>query len=308
VVEAASNDGYLLQHYMAAGVPVLGVEPAANVAKEAVEKRGVPTRVEFFGDELAGRFAAEGKRADVFHAHNVLAHVADLNGFVRGIYTLLTEDGVAVIEAPYAKPLVDNREFDTIYHEHLCYFSLTALDRLFRRHRLVIRHAQVVPIHGGSLRVVAGRGDPAEPSAGTAAELLAREQECGLDRHDYYRRFGFQVTRLKETLVGLLQDLKAAGRRVAAYGASAKGSTLLNYFGIGREVLDFVADRSTVKQGRYTPGTRLPIVTPEELARRRPDYCLLLTWNFADEILAQQADYRTAGGRFVIPIPDVRVV
>lgn len=308
VVEAASNDGYLLQHYLAAGVPVLGVEPAANVAKAAVEKRGVPTRVAFFGAETAAQLVAEGFRADVFHAHNVLAHVADLNGFVQGIHTLLTDNGVAVIEAPYARPLVEQREFDTVYHEHLCYFSLTALDRLFRRHNLVIRAAEALSIHGGSLRIIAGRGDPTEPPSGTAAQLLAEERDGGLDRFDYYSRFGAAVGRLKDVLVGLLGDLKAGGKRVAAYGASAKGSTLLNYFGIGRDILDFVADRSTVKQGLFTPGTKLPIVAPDELAARRPDYCLLLTWNFADEILSQQADYRAAGGKFIVPIPDVRVV
>lgn len=308
VVEAASNDGYLLQHYLAVGVPVLGVEPAANVAAVAVEKRGVRTEVAFFGQDTAERLAAAGHRADVFHAHNVLAHVAGLNGFVAGVRTILKDDGVAVIEVPYARPFIDHREFDTIYHEHLCYFSLTALDRLFRRHRLVIREASAVPIHGGSLRIVAGRGDPAEPPAGTAAAMLADEKRIGLDRFDYYARFAADVQRLKSVLVGLLRDLKAAGRSVAAYGASAKGSTLLNSFGIGGDLLDFVADRSTAKQGKLTPGTHLPIVAYEELARRRPDYCLLLTWNFADEILKQQADYREAGGRFVVPIPDVRVV
>jgi SAM-dependent methyltransferase len=308
VIEIASNDGYLLQYFKQQGIPVLGVEPAANVAAVAERDRGVRTVVDFFGPATAARLAADGHRADVFHAHNVLAHVADLNGFVGGVHTVLKDDGVAVVEAPYVKPFVEHREFDTIYHEHLCYFSLTALDALFRRHRLVIRDAEVVPIHGGSLRIVAGRGDPDEPPAGRAAALLADERAWGLDRYDYYRRFGAAVAHLKDTLTGLLRDLKAAGKRLAAYGASAKGSTLLNYCGIGRDLLDFVADRSTVKQGRLTPGTRLPIVPPGELAARRPDYTLLLTWNFADEILAQQADYRAAGGRFVVPIPDVRVV
>lgn len=308
VVEAASNDGYLLQHYQSLGVPVLGVEPAANVAKEAIEKRGVRTVVEFFGAESAKKLVAEFGRADVFHAHNVLAHVADLNGFVEGIHTLLKDDGVAIIEAPYAHPFVEHFEFDTIYHEHLCYFSLTALNRLFRSHGLIIRHAEEVPIHGGSLRIVAGRGKPDESPSGTAAIKLAWEQSIGMDRYDYYQRFGSGVDRLKSTLVQLVRDLKAAGRKLAAYGASAKGSTLLNYFGIGADVLDFVADRSTVKQGLLTPGTRLPIVAPDELARRRPDYCLLLTWNFAAEILAQQAEYRKAGGRFIVPIPEVKVI
>jgi SAM-dependent methyltransferase len=308
VIEAASNDGYLLQNYLAAGVPVLGVEPAANVAKVAVEKRGVRTEVAFFGRETAERLAANGLRADVFHAHNVLAHVADLNGFVAGIHTVLKDDGVAVIEAPYARPFVDHREFDTIYHEHLCYFSLTALDILFRRHGLVIREATQVPIHGGSVRIIASRGHLSEPATGTAAAMLAEEQRIGLNRLDYYSRFAADVERLKTVLVGLLHDLKKSGRSLAAYGASAKGSTLLNFFGIGREVLDFVADRSTVKQGRYTPGTRLPIVAPDELTNRQPEYCLLLTWNFAEEIVRQQDAYREAGGKFIVPIPDVRVI
>ncbi len=308
VVEAASNDGYLLQHYLAAGVKVLGVEPAANIAKEAMEKRGVRTEVAFFGRETAERLVRAGYRADVFHAHNVLAHVADLNGFVAGIQILLKDDGVAVIEAPYARAFVDHREFDTIYHEHLCYFSLTALDKLFRRHHLIIREASVVPIHGGSLRIVAGRGDPNESASGTAAAMLADEKAIGLDQFEYYSRFAADVARLKVVLVGLLRDLKVAGRSIAAYGASAKGSTLLNYFGIGHDILDFVADRSTAKQGKLTPGTHLPITPPDEIARRQPDYCLLLTWNFADEILRQQSAYRDAGGRFIVPIPDVQVI
>ena len=308
VVEAASNDGYLLQHYLAAGVPVLGIEPAENVAQEAISKRGVRTEVAFFGSQTADKLVADGHRADVFHAHNVLAHVADLNGFVAGIRTLLMDDGVAVIEAPYVRPFIDHREFDTIYHEHLCYFSLTALDKLFRRHRLVIREATVVPIHGGSLRIIAGRGDADEPPQGTAAAMLAEEQRIGLDRFDYYARFAADIERLKQILPKLLSDLKTAGRTLAAYGASAKGSTLLNTFGIGSDLLDFVADRSTAKQRKLTPGTRLPIVAAEELAQRRPDYCLLLTWNFAEEILAQQSAYRDAGGLFIVPIPDVRVI
>ena len=308
VLEAASNDGYLLQHYRQRGVQVLGIEPASNVAQVAVAERGVPTRVAFFGRATAQALADEGLTADVFHAHNVLAHVADLNGFVAGIHTVLKPDGVAVIEAPYVRPFVEKREFDTIYHEHLCYFSLTALDRLFRSHGLIIDDAEVVDIHGGSLRIFARRGAPDTPARGSAVGLLQAEREAGVDQFEYYARFAAEVDRLRQTLTGLLGDLKRAGCSLAAYGASAKGSTLLNVFGIGAGVLDFVADRSTVKQGKYTPGTRLPIVPPEELALRRPDYCLLLTWNFEREILAQQTEYRLAGGRFVVPIPDVRVV
>lgn len=305
VIEAASNDGYLLQHYRSLGVSVLGIEPAANVAKTAIEQRSIPTVVAFFGEATARRLVAEGYRADVFHAHNVLAHVADLNDFVRGIHTILSEVGVAVLEVPYARSFIDHCEFDTVYHEHLCYFSLTALDTLFRRHGLLIRRAEEVPIHGGSLRILASRGSSSEDGV---SKLLASERAAGLDRYDYYERFGSRVERLKGTLVDLLAALKAAGKTLAAYGASAKGSTLLNYFRIGPELLDFVVDRSTCKQGLHTPGTRLRIEPPENLAARRPDYTLLLTWNFADEILIQQAAYRAAGGRFIVPIPQVKVL
>ncbi|HEX8557334.1 MAG TPA: class I SAM-dependent methyltransferase [Pyrinomonadaceae bacterium] len=309
VVEVASNDGYLLQFYKRAGVPVLGVEPATNIARVAEEERGVPTLCDFFGAELAARLAAEGRRADVIHANNVLAHVADLNGVVEGFARLLKDDGVAVIEAPYVKEMIDGVEFDTIYHEHLCYFSLTALDRLFRRHGLLIKDVELLPIHGGTLRIFAGRdAGGGGARSGAVARLLEEERAWGVDREEFYAGFGAKVERLRQDLVSLLRRLKAEGKRVAVYGASAKGSTLLNYFRLGGDVLDFVADRSTVKQGRYTPGTRLLISPPDRLLEEMPDYCLLLTWNFADEILEQQREYRERGGRFIIPIPEVRVV
>jgi SAM-dependent methyltransferase len=306
-IEIASNDGYLLQHYHHKGIPVLGIEPAANIARVAREERGIPTLSEFFGSALAEELAATGNAADVVHGNNVLAHVADLNGVVRGIATILKPRGVAVIEVPYVKDLIDHCEFDTIYHEHLCYFSLTALDRLFRRHGLVIRDVERIPIHGGSLRIFAGRAEAARPNAAVTG-LLAEEAAWGVDREEFYRGFGAKVERLRDSLVGMLRDLKGQGRSIAAYGASAKGSTLLNFFQIGDETLDFVVDRSTVKQGRFTPGTHLPILAPEKLLERRPDYLLLLTWNFAEEILAQQQAYRQSGGRFIVPIPECRVV
>jgi SAM-dependent methyltransferase len=307
VVEVASNDGYLLQYYARAGVPVLGVEPAENIARVAERERGVPTVCDFFGESLARRLAAEGRRADVIHANNVLAHVADLNGVVRGFERLLKDEGVAVIEVPYVKEMIDNCEFDTIYHEHLCYFSLTALDSLFRRHGLVITDVERLSIHGGTLRIYAGKAAGARPSSSVEG-LLAEEAEWGATGAEFYLGFGEKVERLRAGLLALLRELKSEGKRVAVYGASAKGSTLLNYFRIGRETLDFVVDRSEVKQGRYTPGTHLPIYPPARLLEEMPDYALLLTWNFADEILEQQAEYRRRGGRFIIPVPEVRVV
>jgi SAM-dependent methyltransferase len=308
VLEIASNDGYLLQHYAKRGVPVLGIEPARNVAKVAVEERGIRTITEFFGKELAASLAAKGERADVIHANNVLAHVPDLNGVVAGIAIALKDDGVAVIEAPYAKELADHREFDTIYHEHLCYFSLTALDNLMSRHELVVRDVERLPeMHGGSLRIFVSRKSAG--SRGPAVQaLLAEEAADGVATIAPYVDFAKRVGELKAEVVKVLGDLKAQGKHIAAYGAAAKGSTLLNYFGVGKETLDFVVDRSTYKQGRYMPGIHVPILAPGELVRRQPDACLLLTWNFREEILEQQREFRDKGGKFIIPIPEVRVV
>jgi len=303
-VEIASNDGYLLKGYASAGVPVLGVEPALNIARVA-EERGIRTVAEFFDEALARDLLARHGPADVIHAHNVLAHVADLGGVVRGIRTLLRPAGVAVIEVPYLRDLVERCEFDTIYHEHLCYFSVTALDRLFRRHRLILSEVERVPIHGGSLRLfVAPSGAPGE----SVRRALEEEAAWGVDREAPLAEFATRVESLKGSLLALLADLKRSGRRLAAYGAAAKGSTLLNYAGIGRETLDFVADRSPHKQGRYMPGVHVPIVAPKRLVEARPDYCLLLTWNFAEEIMAQQAEYRRGGGRFIVPVPSPKVV
>jgi SAM-dependent methyltransferase len=309
VIEIASNDGYLLQYYQREGVRVLGIEPATNIATVA-RARGIETVCEFFGADLAAILRREGKQADVIHANNVLAHVPDLNGFVAGVQMLLKDDGVAIIEVPYVKEMIDHCEFDTIYHEHLCYFSLTALDKLIVRHDLGITDVELLPIHGGSLRVFVTHryhGSAAD-SAGTVARRLREEASWGVSTIDFYEHFAGRVETLRRRLSEKLAELKAQGKRIAAYGASAKGTTLLNYFGIGKEYLDFVVDRNPIKQGLFTPGTHLPIYAPERLLDANPDYVLLLTWNFAAEILGQQAEYRRRGGRFIIPIPEVTVI
>ena len=304
VIELASNDGYLLKNYVDHGVPVLGIDPVKALC-EAAEKIGVRSRAEFFGLKVAKGLVAEGFRADVIHGNNVLAHVADTNGFVAGIAALLKDDGMAVIEFPYVRDLIDHCEFDTIYHEHLCYFSATAVDKLLRRHGLYLNDVRRLPIHGGSLRLFIGKQDAPNGAVGA---LLAEEKALGLDRLDYYREFSARVDDLKTKLLALLRGLKAEGRTIAAYGAAAKGSTLINFVGIGRELVDFVADKNVHKQGRNMPGQKIPIVAAEEIAARRPDYVLLLPWNLESEILTQEAAYRGAGGRFIIPVPTPRVV
>jgi len=306
VVEIASNDGYLLQHFVAAGIPCLGIEPAANIAKVARDK-GIETLEAFFGLGLARRLAGEGRTADLLLGNNVFAHAPDTNDFVAGLAALLKPAGRIVLEFPYAVDLIEHTEFDTIYHEHVFYFTLTPLRPLFGRHGLDIFRVERLPIHGGSLRLFACHAG-AFPVEASVPALLAEEQRKGVNSVRYYESFARQVLAIKRDLCTLLAGLRHEGRRLAAYGASAKGSTLLNFFGLGAETLEFVADRSPYKQGRLTPGTHLPIVPPEALVQRRPDYTLLLTWNFAAEILAQQQAYRDAGGRFILPIPAVQIV
>lgn len=306
VVDIASNDGYLLRFYQGTSIPVLGIEPARNIAAIAL-KKGIPTLNAFFTLREARRLVSDGKQADIIHAHNVMPHVADQRDFAAGIAALLKPNGIAVIEFAYAIDTIENGEFDQIYHEHMCYFSLTAFTSLCEQCALTVVRVERLHIHGGSLRVFLAHTAEAEPDS-TVQELLAKEQAWGVSRVAPYRTFADRTVALRLELLTLLRELKAQGKRIAVYGASAKGSTLMNYVGIDQSLVEYIVDRSTMKQGRYAPGTNLRIYSVKKLLRDRPDYVLLLTWNFADEILAQQERYRAWGGKFIIPVPKPTVV
>jgi len=308
VVEVASNDGYLLQHFVRKGIPVLGIEPAANVAKVAVEK-GIPTLVEFFGERTAQALAAEGRQADLVCGANVLAQVPKPNDFVRGLKALLKPRGVVTIEFPHLVRLMAENQFDTIYHEHFSYFSFLSAEALFAANGLTLFDVDEIPTHGGSLRIYARHAEDAtRPVGERALELRRREIDAGLLRTETYAGFSEQVKETKRKLLAFLIDAKRAGKTVAGYGAPGKGNTLLNYCGIRTDFLDFTVDRNTYKQGKFLPGTHIPIHHPDRIREARPDYVLILPWNFKDEIVQQMAYIREWGGRFVVPIPEVRVL
>lgn len=304
VVELASNDGYLLKNYVEFGVPVLGVDPAENQVA-AANKIGVKSICEFFGKELGEKLAAEGVKADVIHANNVLAHVADTNSFVAGIAAILKDTGVAVIECPYLLPMIEKTEFDTVYHEHYFYWSCTALDNHFRRHGLYLNEIKHLSIHGGSLRLFV---EKVERPGESIKAALKKERELGADKLPFFASFGGKVNQLKSDLNQLIDDLRAQGKTVAAYAAAAKGATLVNFAEIDWTRIDFTVDRAAAKQGKLMPGSKIPIYAPEAIVEKMPDYVVMLAWNFADEILAQQAEYREKGGKFIIPVPTPHIV
>lgn len=300
VVEVASNDGYLLGNFVEAGIPVLGIDPAAGPVA-AARQRGVPTLQAFFGTSLARELAAQGKSADVMIANNVAAHVDSINDFIEGFAILLKDDGFARLEVAYVRDMIEKCEFDTVYHEHLFYWSLTALERLLARHGLHLNDAERLAIHGGSIRVTLSK----RPGrSGRLAGLLAEEAALGMDSLAYYLSFAARVEQLRRTLGDSVQEKRANGARLAAYGAAAKGATLLNYMKFGSGVVEYVVDRNPAKVGKYLPGVRVPIRPVETLMRDHPDYVLVLAWNFANEIIQQNQDYARLGGQFILPVAE----
>jgi SAM-dependent methyltransferase len=307
VVEIASNDGYLLQFFVSRGIPVLGIEPAANVARAAIEKN-IPTMVRFFGADAARDLASRGKQADLIIGNNVLAHVPDLNGFVRGIKLLLHDKGVSTLEFPHLLRLMEENQFDTIYHEHFSYFSLVTIRRLFQRHGLKVFDVDELTTHGGSLRIYVGHeDDDSKPIGERVEEVLSREERARLTSLQRYLAFGEQVKKTKSKFLEFLLAAKREKKSVVGYGAPAKGNTLLNYCGVGTDLIEYTVDRSPYKQGRFLPGSRIPIYSPERIEETRPEYLLILPWNLKEEVMDQMRCIREWSGRFVVPIPEVRL-
>lgn len=308
VVELASNDGYLLQYFVEKGIPVLGIEPAKNVAEAAIRK-GIPTLIKFFGTTTAQELVSEGKQADLILGNNVLAQVPDLNDFVEGIRILLRPAGVATLEFPHLMRLMDGNQFDTIYHEHFSYFSFMAAERIFAAHGLTLFDVEELSTHGGSLRIFARHeADSSKPLGGRVLDLKNREEKYGFRRLETYSLFNEQVKETKRKILEFLIGAKRAGKKVAGYGAPGKGNTLLNYCGIRTDFIDYTVDRNPYKQGKYLPGTHIPIFHPDKIRETRPDFLFILPWNFKDEILQQMAPIREWGGKFAIPIPKMNVV
>lgn len=308
VVEVASNDGYLLQFFKQREIPVLGIEPCGNVAAAAREI-GIPTITRFFGKELAAELVADRGKPDLVIGNNVLAHVPDLNDFVGGLKMLLAETGVITMEFPHLVRLIEKNQFDTIYHEHFSYFSLHSVLNVFRLHGLRIFDVEELGTHGGSLRIFAcHEGDPGKPATEAVHELHERELQSGIDQLPTYKTFEDKVHQTKRELLKFLIAAKEAGKRVAAYGAPAKGNTLLNYAGVRTDLVEYTVDRAPSKQGTLLPGTRIPVYEPEHILETRPDYVLILPWNIKDEIVSSMSAVRDWGGRFVVPIPEVRIL
>jgi SAM-dependent methyltransferase len=308
VIELASNDGYLLQHFVHKGIPVLGVEPAANVAKEA-EQRGIPTIVDFFGTRVARELAISCQFADLVVGNNVLAQVPAINDFLEGVRMILKPRGVVTMEFPHLLRLVDEVQFDTIYHEHFSYFSFITVERIFRSHGLTIFNVDEIPTHGGSLRIYAKHtADTSRPLTDRVSGLRRREEDLGMHRLDYYKSFEKRVVEVKRSMLEFLIRAKREGKSIAGYGAPGKGNTLLNYCGIRTDFIDYTVDRNPYKQGKFLPGTRIPILSPSAIADTRPDYVLILPWNIKDEIMTQLSYIRDWGGRFLVPIPKLQIL
>ena len=307
IIEIGSNDGYLLQYFAERGIQVLGVEPSANVAA-AAQKRGIPTRVEFFGLETAAALRRADLQPDLLIGNNVLAHVPNINDFVAGVQRVLRASGAATFEFPHLLRLIEGNEFDTIYHEHFWYFSLTALIPVFNKHQLVIFDVEEIHTHGGSLRIyVKHQQDATDGPSPAVMNLVAREESAGIREIDYYRRFQTKVDRVKFNLLGFLVEQKSLGKRVVGYGAAAKGNTLLNYCGIKQDMVEFVADLSPHKQGKYLPGSHIPVVAEARIRESRPDYVVILPWNIRMEIMHQLAYVREWGAKFVVAIPELQI-